>query len=223
MDTNDSSGVLCREIQEQADREAEAIIHKAREQAEAVLDQARARAVTQGDEILARAREQAEAVRRRILSGVQLEVRKRLLEEREALVRRFFEEIRRRWRELRRTSEYDAVLEDMIREGVRVLDAGEVTIRGGEEEIRRLSESRIRTLSAELSRMPGGRVRLVPDPDPLPGEGGVVLLSGRVRVDNRFASRLAKHEPELRAMIHELWEKLQQTDRAKSSSTGRSR
>lgn len=223
MGTNDSSGILCREIQEQAGREAETIVRKAREEAEALLEQARARAVARGDEILTRAREQAEAVRRRILSGVKLEVRKRLLEEREALARRFLEDVRRKWRELRRTPEYDAILEEWIREGVRILDAGEVTIQGGEEEIRRLSVSRASKLSAELSKSRGVKVNLTPDSNPLAGEGGVVLVSGRVRVDIRFESRLAGYEPELRAMIHELWETLQQTDGTEAASAGRSR
>lgn len=196
-----SSDILCREITQQSENEAATILEQARKDADQILKTAQADAQKEREKVLAEARTQATAESRRVLSGVHLEVKKQTLRNREAVIARVFDAVRKELENFRKEPNYDSFLESLIFEGIFALESDRFKLCFGKQEAD-LFESKIRGRVIEILSGQGRSctldVSVVPE-----SEGGVLILSedGRMSYDNRFSARLKRLETDMRLEV----------------------
>ena len=195
---NSSTQTLIREIREQSQAEAKAIVEKAEQEKAKVLAEARAEAEKLRAEAVRKAQAQAEAMQRRVLSGVHLEVKKQALQAREDAIGRIFGLLREKLEAHRKSREYGPFLKQLILEGVLALDAPSLDLTAGEAEKPLCTRTFLDGVVEEAAKR-GKTVKLNLSKDVL-ADGGVVLVSGdgRTRFDNSFNARLRRHEDVLR-------------------------
>lgn len=194
-----SSDVLRKEIREQSEAEAAAILEQAEKESRGILDEAKAESEKVKADILRKAEVQAEAVRRRIVSGVHLEIKRQALRTREELLSKIFQAVKERLEGLRKTKAYEPFLKKMIVEGVLALDAELVEVMAGDVEKKHITRQFLSQLEKEVRKQGGKEVKLRLSEQTFP-EGGVVLISsdGRMKFDNRFSARMERLEREMR-------------------------
>jgi len=161
--------------------EAEAIRREAEAGEEQILRDGRAASEREVAEIMAEGRREAARQRRKAIAQARLSARARLRACRETSIDRAFEEAERRIAALKDSDEYPAVLRRLILEGREVVGGGPITVLCREEERG--------AVVVACSRIEG--VTIAPLKDDGPG-GGVVVLAGRSRCDQRFSSRIAR-------------------------------
>ena len=199
-DTNDRQpNVLKQEIMNQSVQEAAAILKQARTDAERTLESAEKEAGRIREEYLRKAEMQAEAVKRKILSGLHLEIQQEELKSREALLNEVFDRVKARLERFRGKKDYRAVLERFIVEGAQALGGKTVRIVAGSEEKKRLTQAVISAIEKAAAVEGEGKITLKLEKQTA-DEGGVLLESedGRIRYDNRFSSRLERFKRRMR-------------------------
>jgi len=195
---NTSADTLRQEILERSGADSKGLIDQAESEAARIRAEAGAEAAKFQEELLKKAASQAEAVRKRILSGVHLEVKKQHLQVMEETLSKIFEAVRKRLEAFRKDKAYGAFVDKLVLEGIEALDSSEIRIVPGELErvllgkdrlagIEKEAENRKRKVSLSLS-------------DQTLAEGGVVMVSadGRTRFDNSFSARMRRYQGELR-------------------------
>ena len=189
---------LIRGIAERSESDIKAILEQAKQDAEKTLRDAGAEAEKFQTEILRRAATQAEAVRRRILSGVHLEVKKQNLQVMEETLSKIFQQVKDRLEAFRKDKEYAAFLDRLILEGVEALDSPDIRLIPGSAERSLLSKEKLAALEREAEKLKR-KVHLLLSDQTL-AEGGVVLESadGRTRFDNTFSARIRRFESAMR-------------------------
>jgi vacuolar-type H+-ATPase subunit E/Vma4 len=208
METNQATAdALCRDILERSAADAKAALDEAGREAARIVGAARAEAEKDGAETARKAAAQAEALKKRILSGVHLEVQKQRLQVTEETLMRILGQVRERLEAFRRDKAYAAFLDGMVLEGVGALEAGEIRVVPGDVERTLLTKERLAALEKEAAKS-GRVVRITLAPESLP-EGGVVLLSsdGRTRFDNGFSARVRRYQNDMRMTAMKLLEK----------------
>jgi vacuolar-type H+-ATPase subunit E/Vma4 len=195
---NASADALRKEISERSKIDAKAILDEAEREAARVRAEAKAEAEKFQAEILKKAAVQAEAVRKRILSGVHLEIKKRHLQVIEETLSKIFERVREKLEAFRKDRGYGAFLDVLLLEGFEALDSAEIRIIPGVAERSLLTKEKLSALEKEAERRKK-KVRLALSDQTLP-EGGVVLVSadGRTRFDNSFSARIRRFQNEMR-------------------------
>ncbi|MBM3887920.1 MAG: hypothetical protein FJ388_02215 [Verrucomicrobia bacterium] len=191
--------LLCEQVLEDARRQSEEILRRARQEAAALLEKAAAEAEQTRQARLELAR--AEAARRTeaILATVSVEVGRLRSARVEALLQTIYEQARRRLEARRGLA---------TRESVIALAAEALQRMAGEAFVIKLSATDRRAfgdgLAAELQRRVGrSPLRLTVVEDPAVTDGGVVVedVESRQVWDNRLRARLDRLWPELRQQI----------------------
>jgi vacuolar-type H+-ATPase subunit E/Vma4 len=195
---NTSADALRKEILERSGADAKAVIDRAESDAARVKAEAKSEAGKFQAELLKKAAVQAEAVRKRILSGVHLEVKKQHLQVMEETLSRIFQQVRDRLEAFRKDKSYGAFLEKLAVEGIEALDSAEIQILPGAAERPLLTRDRLTAIEKEAEKRQR-KVRLVLSDQTL-ADGGLVLVSGdgRTRFDNTFSARIRRYQGELR-------------------------
>jgi len=195
---NASADSLRREILERSEADARAVIAQAEGDADRVRAEAKSEAEKFQAETLKKAAVQAEAVRKRILSGVHLEVKKRHLQVMEETLSGIFRQVRERLEAFRKDAKYGAFLEKLAVEGIEALDSREIQILPGSAERPLLTRERLAAIEKEAEKR-GRKVRLILS-DQILADGGVALVSadGRTRFDNSFSARIRRYQGDLR-------------------------
>jgi vacuolar-type H+-ATPase subunit E/Vma4 len=162
---------------------------------ESILSDARQRAEIQGEEI-----------KRKVVSSVELEVRRRSLRFRNTILQDLMKKVEDRMKMRIATPDYCAVLRHWIVEAAQGLDvdAAEVNASAAERDL--IDEALLREVMEILEHKV---VLTVSKADPLSGQG-VVLTStnGRLAFNNQVRTRIHRHEREIHVLIHEaLFEK----------------
>jgi vacuolar-type H+-ATPase subunit E/Vma4 len=198
---NQSKEILIAGIEADARQEEERVLAEAGQQAaekrkygdqkvDAVLADARQRADTQSAEI-----------RRKAQSGVELEVRRRALRLRDAVVQDLLARVEEQMRTRIADPDYRKVLLNWIVEAARGLNvaAAEVNAAAGERAL--MDEALLREAMERLEH----RVELtLSEADPLNAQGIVLTsLDGRMAFNNQVRTRIQRHRREIQGMIHE--------------------
>jgi len=197
---NTSSDVLQKEIQNQSQREAEMILSQADKEAKQILDAARSEAERIRGDIIGKAENQAATIRKKILSGVHLEVKRQTLRVREELLAKIFNGVEERLHAFRKTEGYTDYLQKLVIEGILALDTDTIQILSGDVEKKLLShEGVITKIENNVRERIGRKIKLNLSKRVLP-EGGVVLVSSdeRMLFDNRFPARMKRMKNEMR-------------------------
>jgi vacuolar-type H+-ATPase subunit E/Vma4 len=195
---NTSADTLRQEILERSKADAKGLIDQADSEAARIRAEAGAEAGKFQEELLKKAAAQAEAVRKRILSGVHLEVKKRHLQVMEETLSKIFEAVKDRLEAFRKDKSYGAFVEKLALEGIEALDSSEIRVIPGELERPLLGKDRLAGIEKEAEKRKR-KVSLSLSDQTLT-EGGVVMVSadGRTRFDNSFSARIRRYQAELR-------------------------
>jgi V/A-type H+-transporting ATPase subunit E len=201
-DQHPTSEVLRKEIRNQSDDEAASILEQAKKESDKILSDAEKEARKIKTELLKKAELQANGIRKRILSGVHVEIKRQNLRAREELISKVFQMVAKRLDAFRQSDTYIVFIRKMVKEGVLALDADEFRILHGNVEKQRLTKKILSEMEKELSIETGRKVKLVLSDQVLP-EGGVVLISSdeRMLFDNRFSARMERMEDEMRLVV----------------------
>ena len=198
---NRSSDILCKEIREQSDEEVQVLMDQAEKEVQRILDEARQDAQKRCDELNREARIQAEHIRKKILSGVHLEIKKENLSSREEMFVKIFKMVRDRFDQFRKTPEYRSFLKRLIQEGAMALDQETLQIQSGDAERKILHQEMLREIEKSIQKQSGKNIHLMLS-DTMISDGGVVLVSsnGRTRFDNTLSARMKRMQDEMRLM-----------------------
>ncbi|MGI6142875.1 MAG: V-type ATP synthase subunit E [bacterium] len=194
-----------------AEKIVERILADARQQADAIKAEAEekaARIIAQGEqeaeksrqELLERARATAEERRRRILTIAELEGRKALLAAKEALLEEAFTTALKELQKLD-VSTYQGIIRSLLLASIQT-GSEEVIISPADQD--RLTPAFLEEINQEIkSQGRVGNLALVVEDRPL--EGGFILRSGGVDINNSFAAILKMQrdelEPEVAAIL----------------------
>ena len=194
--------VLRKEIRDQSEQEASGILEQAEKEVGRVIAEARADGAKTEKAVLKKAESQADAVRKRILSGVHLEVKRQELRAREEIVKRILSTVGEKLEAFRGTKAYPPVLERLVVEGVTALDGDAFRIEGGRVEKELLTKTVISGIREKIEKATNREVSLSVGKDVIE-EGGLVITSsdGRMHFDNRFSARMERTEIQMRLEI----------------------
>ncbi|RKY80671.1 hypothetical protein DRQ07_05300, partial [candidate division KSB1 bacterium] len=126
--------LLIKTITDDAKKQAEQIIADAEKDAELIIKKAKKQAEQIKAQAEKKADSEAELIKRRILSGVHLEIKQDLLREREKLINRVIDSVLEKLDKLRTSKTYADILESLIVEGAAALGTERILICSGEAE-----------------------------------------------------------------------------------------
>jgi len=195
------SDILCREISNESRTEAREILEQAERDAAQREKEAQAVAGRIEAEIISRASAQADALKKRILSGLHLEIKNQKIRAREAFLLKLFDLVRQRLEVFRSSGEYPEFIRQSVLEGTLALGMDAVEIVSGDKEKALLGPEMLRTIEAEIRKVSDRPVSLSLSRETL-NEGGVVLMSpdGRVRFDNSLSARMKRVQDPMRLL-----------------------
>lgn len=191
--TDDSSSleILIRDIQNGSQAEVEAILSDAEKEIGQILQRAQMEASKVRSDITRKAENQANAVRKRILSGAHLEIKKMAFRNQEEIYSAIMKKVTNHLEKYRQTGDYLDFLRKMVVEGIAGLGTYEIQIQAEDREKELLSSTVLKSLEDMLTRQFGKQISLKLSDKTL-SESGIVLVTGdgRMRFDNRLSTRL---------------------------------
>lgn len=202
---NESVEKICERIREDGEREVQSILEKAR----ATASDIEAKAGEEGRKIAGKIIKDAEArgavTQRRLLSSVNLEVRRTKLKAREEVVGAVNERLEKELGGLRGTDGYPEILARLAAEAIDSLEGDRFIVHSDRRDLPLLEETVFPALGAALEGM--GRPGCGFEPKTLerPSLGGVQVgvPGGNVIYDNTFEARIYRLRDMIRNIIFE--------------------
>lgn len=193
---------LLEEIREQSAAEADEILKQAAEEKKRILAEAQSEAEKVRSEAVERAERTAESVRRKILSGVHLEVQRQYLDSREEVMSAVFDALIEKMARYRESKAYRSFLKRLVLEGVVALEGDAFSLVMGDVEKRIMTKKTLDETVRMIEESAGKKVRLTPLKRKLP-EAGIVVVSSdeRMLFDNRIATRIERMKDEIRLEV----------------------
>lgn len=186
---------ILNKIKAEADEAVRRVLEEAQGEAEGIAAEARKRVAAERERLLSRARQRADEERNRIVTIAKLSARRELLEEKQRLIDRVFEDTRKSIMSMGR---------DDYRRLMKTFLAGNVPPGGAEVVIdaneKRIDQAFLDQVSGELGR---GPLKLASDRGAM--GGGFVLRSGRVEtnctLDTILRDARERLEPDVAAIL----------------------
>lgn len=197
-----SSDILRQEILEQSKAESESVLVEARKEETRMLNQARKEADAAREKILKAAHAQAMAIQKKILSNVQLEIKKHKLSAREQIFKRIIQAVKDKLDDYRNDPDYLSFLQVSLFEAINVLQEDSVILQVGEIERKILDGAQLKNMMKNYQKHYAQAVEISFSKSPL-DEGGVLVMTkdGRKRYDNSFSAQMRRHEDIMRLSI----------------------
>lgn len=186
---------ILKKIKTEAAEAAGRVVASGQSESDGITGEARKRIETERERLLGRARQRATEERNRIVTMARLSARRELLEEKQRLISRVFEETRKSFIDMR-GDEYRSLIKAFL--GGTVEPGGaEVVIDPNEK---RIDQSFLDQVSGELGR---GALKLADDRRAI--GGGFILKSGRTEtnctLDTILRDARERVEPEVAAIL----------------------
>ncbi len=194
-----SSEILRREILNQSEKEIRMILDEAEKEAQEILNNAQNEEEKVSADHLHKVKTQADGIRKKILSGVHLEIKRQALRSQEKWITNLFQSVEEKLNQLRSDKTYIPYLKHFIIEGILALDSNEISILSGEIEKKYLNEKLLTQVEKEIEENYNKKVKLAVLKQSLP-EGGVVLITSdaKMQFDNRFSTRIKRYRNAMR-------------------------
>ena len=194
-----SMQVLSRAVLKKARTDAEHVLDEARTKVDAVRREAQRQAQAERKGVVERARREAEQLRSQAVAAAELGARKLNLERREVLLDDVLAAARQRLPTVQQWTDYDQIVNELVREAVTQLKADQCRIRVDERAQQILTPD----LLAKISEETGVELQLS---EALAQGMGVIAetLDGRRQYDNTLEARLDREQEELRFPVHRL-------------------
>lgn len=205
MVDNESIDRICSRIREDGEKEIESILEKARQTADGIVARANGAGEAAAGKILKEAKEKGGVARKRLLSSVNLEVKRAKLRAREEIVSAVHEKVERSIADIRKAGDYAAVLTDLAAEAIRTLGGGSFFVSVNREDLE-LLEKKVFPALRELLKGEGRAIsKIEAKPLTKPSSGGVQVGApgGNVIYDNTFEARIYRLREDIRNIIFE--------------------
>jgi vacuolar-type H+-ATPase subunit E/Vma4 len=200
---NESVDKICGQIREDGEKEIESILDKARRTAGEI----KAKAEAQRDEIAARimreAEERGKTESRRLLSSVNIEVRRAKLRAREEVVSVVNGMVEKELKGMRHSKRYPDVLAGLVIEAVRGLEGKSFVVFADKRDLGMLENEifpRVKKAMTDEGR-PVNALAARPLEKSTLGGARVGVPGGNVIFDNTFEARMFRFRDEIRARI----------------------
>jgi len=150
------------------------------------------------------AQEQAETVKKKVISGVEFEIKRRSLRLRSVLMRDITDRVENRLALMVDGSEYKAVLLDWITEAAIGLDADSAQVNASAKERGLIDAELLAEAAKRLYERSGRQVALgLSDSEPLKSQGVVLTATdGHTAFNNQVATRMLRRQREIRTLIY---------------------
>lgn len=205
MEDNESVDKICSQIIEDGEREIESIRGKADETASGIIEKAEEEARRLSEKLLKEAGERGELERRRLLSSVNLEVKRTKLRAREEVVSVVREKVSEILKKQRQRDDYTGNLAGLITEAIGALDGEQFVVYVDRRDLDilkgRVFEA-VRDAVRDSGRRVGQLEARVLD-KPTLGGARVGVPGGKVIFDNTFEARMYRLRDEIRNIIFE--------------------
>ena len=205
MVDNESVDKICSRIHEDGEKEIESILEKARQTADDIVAKANRAGEEAAEKILKEAHEKGEIARKRLLSSVNLEVKRAKLRAREEIVSAVNERVEKALAGYRKSSDYASVLTGLALEAVSSLEGDSFIVQANSEDIDLVEGTVFPAIIEAAQGERRGISKLEAKPFERPVSGGVQVgvPGGKVIYDNTFEARLYRLREEIRNIIFE--------------------
>jgi vacuolar-type H+-ATPase subunit E/Vma4 len=196
---------ICGQIREDGEREIASVLDKARSTADNIIGRAEARREEAKERIMRDARERGEMESRRLLSSVNIEVRRAKLRAREEVVGVITVSVEKELSGIRSSKEFPGILTDLVVEAVRGLGGKSFVVYVDRKDLSLLEESifpRVKEIMAAESA-PISSLQARPLEKSSAGGARVGHPGGNVIFDNTFEARLFRYRDEIRLAIYD--------------------
>lgn len=150
------------------------------------------------------ARQKAEAIKKKMISGVQLELKRRSMSIRDGVMRDIMDKVEKKLNSMCCDAGYRSILVSWITEAAIGLDAESAQINASEKELVFIDEKLISEVTEKVRTKTGRQITLqLSEELPLKSQG-VVLTSadGRTAFNNQVKTRMLRKEREIRMAIY---------------------
>lgn len=199
------SRALISGIEDDARREAEQIILDAKKQAEErkkYLEKQVKSILLEAEE---KARVQSEVVSKRILSGLDIEVKRKFMHLKDNILGEILGRVKEEFKTLIKKPEYRTVLQNWIIEAMIGLGAEKAEVIASKSEQRLIDKELLDSAEKRVKELTGHRVKLRVLQNQAHGPQGVVLTAedGRTAFNNQVTTRLLRKQRIIRNLIYE--------------------
>ena len=194
---------ICEKIREDGDKEIASILEKARSTAADILGKAEAKCDEATEKIMRDAKEKGETESRRLLSSVNIEVRRTKLKAREDVVGVITKKVEEKLAGVRSSAEYTDILTGLVVEAVRGLGGKSFVVYVDRKDLKLLEEKifpRVREIMAGESA-PVSSLQARPLEKSSTGGARVGHPGGNVIYDNTFEARMFRYRDDIRMAI----------------------
>jgi V/A-type H+-transporting ATPase subunit E len=191
-------------IEEDARREAEKLISDAKKKAGELERYTEKQVQSILADAEAKARSQSEAIRRKVLSEVDVEVRRKSLQLKERLFGEVLGLVKEELKGMVQTPQYRELLLDWIVEAAIGLGAEEALVSTSKDEEPLVDSQMLKQAEQRVKKLTGDTVKLKKSSQSEGERQGVVLtaLDGKSAFNNLVATRLLRKQRDVRALIY---------------------
>ncbi len=204
-DGNSGKELLISGITEEAEKEAGRIVSEAEQRAKERMESAKKRAERINEEAESRATEGSERVKKSVLSGVEVELKRREMSVREKVMTQILDRVREKLSDLTESPEYRKLLSEWIVEAAVGLGTDSLLVNGSEAERKLMDERLLGESMKKVEKLTGRPVHIGLAAGPALGSQGVVARSadGRIEFNNGIESRLQRKRRVIRTLLYE--------------------
>jgi vacuolar-type H+-ATPase subunit E/Vma4 len=151
-----------------------------------------------------KAEEQAETVKRKIISGAELEVKRCSMRARDTVMQDIMDRVERKLNSMTGDADYRSVLINWITEAAIGLDAKTAQVNGSEKERTLINDQLLSEVKEKIHAQTGRQVALtLSDAQPLKSQGVVLTAAdGRTAFNNQVKTRMLRNQREIRMLIY---------------------
>lgn len=192
-------------IESDAAQETQAILDDAEKQAAEKRKYADKKAADLLEDARQRAQEQGEAIKRKVLSEVELEAKRCALHTRDKVMEEILTRVEAALKAKIGTADYRALLVDWTVEAVRGLDVEEAQLNASAPERDLMDTSFLNEVANKVRESSGKTVALILSEEaPLEEQGVLVTaINGRMAFNNQVKTRILRNRRKIHTLIHQ--------------------
>jgi vacuolar-type H+-ATPase subunit E/Vma4 len=157
------------------------------------------------NEARAKANEQAEIIKRKAISGVDLEIKRRSLQSRDAAIQEILEQVAKKLELAIDAPGYEDVLMNWITEAAIGLDADAARVNASAPERPLIDQAMLEQVREKVRSKTGKQVTLtLSDAPPLKGQGVILTTTdGRMAFNNQVRTRMLRKQRQMQKLIYD--------------------
>jgi vacuolar-type H+-ATPase subunit E/Vma4 len=181
---------------------AEWNVKSAQETSKKILDEASQKAKENYERIVQQGRQSGEKEKQKILSTIEMDMKKLVLNSRESIIEQTFELAWKKFEEFKKTKDYKEILIKQIISSIRELEGAAFIVDVHKGDSLKISADTLKRIEKEVDKK--GLVVEIREVDS--DLGGVIVheKKGKISVDNTFASILERKKNETRVKVSEI-------------------